>query len=364
MKNRLALAVATFVLLDLGTLAFSYTIARQVEMDAVAINLAGRQRMLSQRITKAALLAVNPDRSENQRAESTAELGQAYLTFHRTLSAFAEGGEAIGGDGRTVQLERVQGKAALLVGEVRGWIARWPNAPTDYAGLEKFSQFMGERNGDMLDAMNRLTTELEHESISSVSRLRIAQTLAFILSFANFIFILIGMHRARLEAETASLTDALTGLLNRAGVYRELEAALARRAVSNLSLGVMLIDLNDFKAVNDNFGHAAGDATLREVARRLRDFSHPGWVCGRLGGDEFAVICSGLAQAQLAAVAEQLSSVLSGVPGGELTVSSSIGWAFVETEQTADHVIAMADAKMYSVKSDHKVARSHRDKPR
>ena len=364
MKNHLALAVATFVLLDLSTLAFSYSIARQVERDAVAINLAGRQRMLSQRITKAALLAIHPARSQTQRMESASELSQAYLTFRRTLSAFAESGETIGGDGQPVQLESVQGKAALLVGSVRGLLAPWPNAPTDFTELEKFSQFMGERNGEILDAMNRLTSELEHESIVAVSRLRIAQTLAFILSLGNFIFVLVGMHRARLRAETVSVTDALTGLLNRGGLYQELETALERRATTDQPLGVMLLDLNGFKAVNDNFGHAAGDATLREVARRLLDLNGKGWICGRLGGDEFAVICPGLEAEMLADAAKYLSSILSGVPGGRLIVSASVGWASVEAQQTADEVIGAADAMMYSIKSDHYQERSFREKRR
>jgi diguanylate cyclase (GGDEF)-like protein len=364
LKNRLALAVATFVLLDLGTLAFSYSITRQVEKDAVAINLAGRQRMLSQRITKAALLAVNPNRSANQRAAATAELGKADQTFRRTLSAFANGGETIGGDGRPVQLESVQGRAALLVGEVRGLLDRWPHIPTDSAELEKFSEFMEERNGEILDAMNQLTTELERESIATVSRLRIAQTLAFILSLGNFLFILLDMHRARSAAESASFTDALSGLLNRAGLYRELEAAIERSQVTSQPLGVMLLDLNDFKAVNDNFGHAAGDATLLEVARRLLDFRRQGWVCGRLGGDEFAVVCPDITAESLADAARQLGSILGGIPAGGLTVSASVGWACAEPQQTADDVIAVADAKMYSVKNDRRATRSFRDKQR
>jgi diguanylate cyclase (GGDEF)-like protein len=327
MKNRLALAVATFVLLDLGTLAFSYTIARAVEMDAVAINLAGRQRMLSQRITKAALLATSLQRSAAQRAESATELGQADHIFRKTLLAFANGGETMGGDGRLVQLEQVQGRAALLVGEVHGVLNQWPQVPTDAAELAKFSQFMNERNVDILDSMNQLTTELERGSIATVSRLRIAQTLAFILSLVNFSFILRGMYRARFAAETASSTDALTGLLNRGGLYRELEAAIERHSGSNVPLGVMMLDLNEFKVVNDTFGHAAGDATLREVARRLKDFCERGWVCGRLGGDEFAVVCPGIAAKSLEATAQQLGHILSGVPGGERTVSASVGWA-------------------------------------
>lgn len=364
MKNPLALAIATFVLLDLGTLAFSYSIARQVEKDAVAINLAGRQRMLSQRITKAALLATDTTRSTTRRIESSNEVAQAYQMFLRTLSAFAEGGETVGGDGRAVRLDPVQGKAALLVGNVRGSLERWPNAPTDYAELEHFSHFMVDHNGDILDSMNRLTSELENESIATVTRLRIAQTLAFILSLGNFIFILFGMRRAQRRAEAASLTDTLTGLLNRGGFYKQLEAALNRSHTQQEPLAVMLIDLNDFKAVNDNYGHAAGDATLCEVARRLQDVSTHGWICGRLGGDEFALICPGLEAERLATVAQYLSGILSGVPGGELVISASVGFAAAKPRQTADEVIADADAMMYSVKGNHHVSGSHRDKRR
>lgn len=364
MKNRLVLAVATFVVLDLGTLAFSYTIARQAERDAIAINLAGRQRMLSQRITKSALLATSPKRNAAQRAASTAELIQADQTFRRTLSAFANGGQTIGGDGRPVQLQSVEGKAALLVGEVHGLLNQWPQIPSDEAELANFSQFMTDHNGEILDAMNQFTTELERQSIASVSRLRIAQTVAFILSLVNFSIILRGMYRARFAAETASFTDALTGLLNRGGLYRALESAIADRTANDVPLCVMMLDLNDFKAVNDSFGHAAGDATLREVARRLKGFCNQGWICGRLGGDEFAVICPGMAPDSVAETAQQLTNILSGIPGGALTISASVGWACAEVGQSADEVIAAADAKMYTVKNDHRKTRSYRDRQR
>ena len=250
-RNRLALAIAAFVLLDLGTLAFSYSISSVVEKDAVAINLAGRQRMLSQRITKAALLATSQSRSAAQRAASVAELSQSYQVFRLTLSAFAKGGETKGGDNRMVRLDPVKGTAALLVGEVQGMLDAWPNAPTEEADVERFSAFMDARNADILDSMNRLTTELEQQSIAAVSRLRVAQTLAFLLSLGNFVIILRTMHRARQRAEAESLTDALTGLRNRAGLFRELDAALQHCAASGTPLGVMLLDLDGFKAVNE-----------------------------------------------------------------------------------------------------------------
>lgn len=364
MKNHLVLAVATFVLLDLCTLAFSYSIGQQVEKDAIAINLAGRQRMLSQRFTKAALLATISTRSDAQRSESSSEVSQAYRLFLRTLSAFADGGETAGGDGRPVLLDPVRGKAAVLVGNVRGSLAQWPDAPTELAELERFSRFMIDHNGEILDAMNRLTSELEHESVVTVTRLRIAQSLAFILSLGNFILILIGMRRAQQRAEAAAETDALTGLLNRGGFYMKLEEALERRHTSREPFGVMLIDLNEFKAVNDRFGHAAGDATLREVARRLKDLNSHGWICGRLGGDEFAVICPQLEAEKMQSVAHYLSGILSGIPGGEMVISASVGFAPANSQRTADEIIADADAMMYSVKGNRHNSGSHRDSRR
>lgn len=286
------------------------------------------------------------------------------MVFRRTLLAFAEGGEAPGGDGQPVQLEPVEGHAASLVAEVRSMLDGWPHAPTTARDLDRFTQFMVTHNGAILDAMNQLTTALEQQSVATVSRLRIAQSLVFILSFCNFLLILLGMHRARLHAEKASVTDALTGVLNRGGFYAALHAALARRKRSNMPLAVLLLDLNGFKAINDNYGHAAGDATLREVARCLQGLSTKGWICGRLGGDEFAIICPGLAPEQLPTTSEEIGHMLSGIEGGGHAVSASIGWTAVEAHQTADDVIAAADAKMYAIKKDQYLARGHRDKQR
>lgn len=113
--RRLLGAIVLFVVLDLTVLLINLWIASQMARDAVAINLAGRQRMLSQQTTKALLLATHaPDWAHFQSGLS--ELGSAYGLFERTLHAFAEGGETVGGDGSPVVLEAVsvaEGRAAL-----------------------------------------------------------------------------------------------------------------------------------------------------------------------------------------------------------------------------------------------------------
>ena len=105
--RRLFVAVALFVVLDLSILVINLWIAHQVALDAVAINLAGRQRMLSQRLTKAALLASTDPGSPAAQA-ARGEMMEAATLFDSTLAAFIHGGPAQGGDGTSVTLRPVQ----------------------------------------------------------------------------------------------------------------------------------------------------------------------------------------------------------------------------------------------------------------
>lgn len=362
-KLRLILAIAAFVMLDLGILAFNFRIAQQVEQDAVAINLAGRQRMLSQRVTKASLLATHPESSPAQRQAARQELAEAYQLFLTTLNAFAQGGETIGSDGQPRRLEAVSERAALWVIKARTLLADWSGAPDTPEATQRFAHFLGANNLVILTAMNELTSELERQSVAAITRLRIAQTIAFMLSLANFILILSEMNRARRDAEKLSITDPLTGLLNRAGLYRVLEIEVEQANLHHSPLAVLLLDLDGFKAVNDTFGHGAGDRTLIEAARRLNEWMQPDWSCGRLGGDEFALVCPGQdhAAAQQAAVA--LSDLLTALPGGKLLVSASVGWAAARPGCDADSLIAAADAAMYTQKTGKHLS-AHRNRIR
>ena len=96
--------------------------------------------------------------------------------------------------------------------------------------------------------------------------------------------------RMRHEADT----DVLTGLANRRALERTLDASLARAGARARSVGVVMLDLDGFKAINDNHGHAAGDEALREVARRLRRCVRERDLVARLGGDEFVIVLTDL----------------------------------------------------------------------
>ena len=152
--------------------------------------------------------------------------------------------------------------------------------------------------------------------------------------------------------------DSLTDLANRNCFNERLGQAVERtRTDAALRFAVMFLDLDRFKVVNDSLGHIAGNALLREVARRLSDSVRPGDLVARLGGDEFAVLLEqvhdpeaamALAQRLLAAVSEPTT-----INGTEVLPGASIGITFSDLGyRTADEVLRDADLAMYAAKAD------------
>jgi diguanylate cyclase (GGDEF)-like protein len=165
----------------------------------------------------------------------------------------------------------------------------------------------------------------------------------------------VGRLKARLvEAEGLADRDALTPLLNRRAFVRELRRVLtfAQRYQSPASL--IYFDLDGFKAVNDRFGHAAGDAALRAVAQRLSASVRESDIVGRLGGDEFGVV---LVQADVSAAlakAAHLAAAVEGepVPCGEWLIPLKVSYGVRELQAgvSAEDVLAKADAAMFARK--------------
>ena len=151
-----------------------------------------------------------------------------------------------------------------------------------------------------------------------------------------------------------ALHDPLTGLANAALLRDRITLALAR-ALRGHTCALLLVDLDDFKAVNDGLGHAAGDQVLNMVARRLVQAVRPGDTVARLGGDEFAVLldgpAGGHAPEMVAARIQELLREAMIVSGHELFAPASIGLAVSSGQEDAEALLRDADAAMYIAKA-------------
>jgi diguanylate cyclase (GGDEF)-like protein len=149
--------------------------------------------------------------------------------------------------------------------------------------------------------------------------------------------------------------DPLTNLANRVLFTDRLEHALSRRDEKRGQIAVLFVDLDDFKMVNDSFGHAAGDDLLRNVSERLRSVLRPADTAARFGGDEFAILLEdALNRDDVAAVAERIVAALKPhfiVERQEIAVHASIGVALATaTSINAEELLRRADAAMYWAK--------------
>ncbi len=146
-----------------------------------------------------------------------------------------------------------------------------------------------------------------------------------------------------------AMTDPLTGLANRSAFRLAVEEAIA----NNATFGILMLDMDDFKSVNDTLGHSVGDEFLIEVSARIRNAVPSDDVVARLGGDEFVVLGFGLNSKRLSPVAERiLDRVSAPFSLGEhsLQRSCSIGGAVFEPEDTFTDIMLRADQAAYSAK--------------
>ncbi|PDT45238.1 diguanylate cyclase [Sinorhizobium fredii] len=156
-----------------------------------------------------------------------------------------------------------------------------------------------------------------------------------------------------------AITDHLTGLLNRPGFEMALDAAIRQTAEDGGELACLLIDLDRFKPINDNLGHAAGDEVLRQIAGRIRAQLRGEDKVGRLGGDEFVVLIPA-AKARNAAlqISERIAAACAEpviVDGNALSLSASIGIALYPAQaRTAAELLQKSDMAMYARKHNGK----------
>jgi diguanylate cyclase (GGDEF)-like protein len=162
----------------------------------------------------------------------------------------------------------------------------------------------------------------------------------------------LGETRARLDdVEKAADQDQLLPLLNRRAFVRELTRYIALTGRYNTPASLIYFDLNHFKEINDNHGHAAGDAALRHFAETLLTQVRDSDCVGRLGGDEFGVLLTHADQATALKKADVLAQALHATPtlwnGREIPVSFSYGAFELKAGDNADLAMARADEAMY-----------------
>jgi diguanylate cyclase (GGDEF)-like protein len=161
--------------------------------------------------------------------------------------------------------------------------------------------------------------------------------------------------RTRQLQQLAEL-DPLTGLPNRRQLFNLLNASLQRASQTNRRVGVLFLDVDNFKNINDSIGHSFGDRVLRGIAQRLQSAAQPLGFAARLGGDEFTVICEDAGDLeQIHAASEQIIRAFQtpiDVDGRELIIGVSVGASiYPDHEQDAEALLIAADTALFQTKT-------------
>jgi diguanylate cyclase (GGDEF)-like protein len=182
-----------------------------------------------------------------------------------------------------------------------------------------------------------------HEDVSTLRGLAAPSALA------------LGRERALLQAEVyahAAAVDPLSGAFNRRHFHVRLEEELQRSQRHEIQLALLMIDVDDFKSVNDSFGHLAGDAVIKGIADIMRRSVRVFDVCARFGGEEFAIIMPGSGTASATSVAERIRERIELFRPSDrtlegLAITASVGLAVSSLGISAREIIARADQALY-----------------
>ncbi|HEU4974802.1 MAG TPA: GGDEF domain-containing protein [Baekduia sp.] len=158
------------------------------------------------------------------------------------------------------------------------------------------------------------------------------------------------LQRSDLEHRAGATTDALTGLANRAALERDAPELLARARRAGLPVGVLVGDLDHFKAINDRFGHDRGDEVLRDAADAMQGVMRSFDRLYRIGGEEFLVLLSGADLTSAAEVAERLRVAVAEREPGGLEVSMSVGVSAAAGHDDLVTLLRDADRALYDAK--------------
>lgn len=151
--------------------------------------------------------------------------------------------------------------------------------------------------------------------------------------------------------QTLSATDGLTGLLNRREVLRVSETLISGARRHAQSLSMLVVDIDNFKQINDGQGHTAGDTALKELGQRLQQHGRQSDIVGRFGGDEFVCVLPNSGLDEAIAFAERLHELVSAVAVGDHKLTISVGIATEVEHIEFERLFRKADGALYQAKS-------------
>jgi diguanylate cyclase (GGDEF)-like protein/PAS domain S-box-containing protein len=164
----------------------------------------------------------------------------------------------------------------------------------------------------------------------------------------------IRMKRRVIELEQDAFRDPLTGISNRKLLEIKINTAIREYRQHQISFGLLFLDIDHFKGVNDTYGHQEGDRVLQSIAKNMIEYLRATDLCGRWGGEEFIAVLYNLNLKELARVAEKLRAMIanSAISIGErqISITVSIGATLVRETDTLDTIVARADQLMYQSK--------------
>ena len=190
------------------------------------------------------------------------------------------------------------------------------------------------------------------------SGLNVGSALVYIVLTLTFHATLMALVAARLTAQLRhrSRHDGLTGLLDRRAIDEALQVQIQRSRRTGETFSVLMLDLDHFKAINDRFGHAAGDRALKHVAAVLREVLREVDSLGRIGGEEFLALMPGAALDAAGPVAERVRERLAASPmvvdAAPVAMSASIGMAqWSAPDEDVSRLVGRADSALYAAKA-------------